>query len=499
MRRVISLYLPTWPTDRIRRRLKPPIDKPLVTVQKTGSQRIVQAACSVAQGLGLRIGMPLAEAKILVPGLQVFHVSPEEDEAALQKLARWAIGYSPVVALDPPDGLWIDIAGVAHLFGNEEKLLQDLTQRLNRQGIEARTSIADVPGAAWAVARYGNGGIVPTGKTEDAIAPLSVRALRLPFDTFSALNRLGIERIRQLSAMPRAPLVRRFGQNVALRLDQAMGHAFEPISPLIPKETAIATLAFAEPIGRLGDIKDVVRSLSEKICMQLAARGEGARRIDLIFRRVDQKGAALRIGTSKATRDHVHLARLFDERIETVDPGFGIEEIVLMASKVEPLADIQMQAGDVTDSDAEQHDISHLVDRLGARVGGHKVYRLTPVETFAPERMVRKIPALAPPQGSQWPGNLPKPTRLLDPPEHVAAMALLPDHPPAFFVWRKIRHKVAKADGPDRISPEWWKGDKGSAARDYYRIETIQGSRFWIFRDAPASEGGRWWMHGFFA
>ena len=469
-----------------------------MTVHNVGSRRVVRAACAAAQELSLHVGMALAQAQAQIPNLHVAEATPDEDEASLRELARWAINYSPVVASDPPDGLWIDITGAAHLFGGEEELLSDLTSRLTRQGIAAKAAVADAPGAAWAVARYGAGGVVPTGRTVDAVASLSIRGLRIPVDKLGTLHRLGIERIGQLAAMPRAPLVRRFGRDVVLRLDQVMGHAFEPINPLIPKDTVKAAVAFAEPIGRLEDLKSVVLRLAKDLCRQLERRGEGVRRLDLLCQRVDQKSVCLRVGTAKANRIAAHLAKLFDERLQTIDPGFGIEEIVLIASKVEPLTEKQTQAQGLGD-EASEADMGQLVDRLGARIGMRKVYRLAPVQSLVPERMARKVPALAPQTGSVWPENLPRPPRLLDPPEPVVATALLPDHPPAFFIWRKVRHKVAKADGPERITPEWWNGDRGSAARDYYRVETEQGGRFWIFRDAPTVEGGRWWMHGFFA
>ncbi len=500
MRRVISLYLPTWPTDRIRRRFGgPPPDKPLVTVGVSGARRVIAAADATAQGLSLHPGMTIAQAQALVPNLHILDAAPEEDASALRELARWAIDFSPVVAVDPPDGVWIDIAGVTHLFGSEEALLKDLVKRLTRRGVTARAAVADAPGAAWAVARYGNTMVVPPGRTVDAVATLSVQALRLTGDALNAMNKLGIERVGQLAAMPRAPMVRRFGREVALRLDQAMGHVFEPINPLIPDETVLATLAFADPISRPEDIRDVVQRLSKELCADLIRRGEGVRRLDLVIRNVDQKGASLRIGTVKATRDHKHLARLFDERIETIDPGFGIEEIVLIASRTEPLAEQQTEVRDLDGGEDGDVDMSRLVDRLIARVDAKRVYRLAPVETLVPERMVRRIPPLSPPAVSGWPSNLPRPSRLLDPPEAIGTTALLPDHPPAFFIWRHVRHKVARADGPERITSEWWLGDQPKMIRDYYRLETAKGDRFWVFRDAPAAEGGSWWVHGIFA
>jgi protein ImuB len=498
MRRMVSVYLPTWATDRVRRHGGPPPDEPLVTAVSIGSARRIGCACSKALELGLGPGLPIAQAQARVPNLHVLEAKPEEDRAALERLARWAIAYSPVVALDPPDGLWIDIAGVAHLFGSEEKLLEHLLGRLSGRGINAKAAIADAPGAAWAVARFRGGGIVPVGRSVEAVATLPVAALRIPPQTVATMQKLGVDRVGQLAAMPRAPMVRRFGKDVALRLDQALGHAFEPINPLIPEETALASRAFAEPIGRLEHLQQVVRHLAEDLCGQLVKRGQGVRRLDLILRRVDEKGASLRVGTAKATREHAHLAKLFDERLETIDPGFGIEEMVLVASKVEPFAATQVEARGIEGAETKDVDLSQLVDRLSAKVGSARVYRLAPVQTLVPERMVKRISPRAPPTGEVWPENLPRPTRLLDPPERVVATALVPDHPPALIVWRKVRHKVTHADGPERIAPEWWAGDKDGPSRDYYQIETDQGGRFWIFRDAPMAEGGRWWMHGFF-
>jgi protein ImuB len=501
MRRVVSLYLPTWPTDRIRRRNgAPPHDEPLVTVKTEGSRRLVAAVDQAAHALGLRPGQTITHAQTLVPNLHVVDATPEEDEASLHELARWCIGYSPIVAPDPPDGVWIDIAGAAHLFGGEEKLVAHLVKRLVTQGLQAAACVADAPGTAWAVARYGNQGVIAPGRSVEAVASLPVPALRLPSATIESLHRLGIERVGQLAAMPRAPMVRRFGKDVALRLDQAFGHVFEPLNPLVPKETPARRLTFAEPIGRLEDLQSVVRQLAGRLCRDLERVSLGVRRLDLVFERIDRRSVALRIGTAKATREANHLAKLFGERLQTVDPGFGIEAAMLIASKVEPLSERQVEAKGLADGDAPDVDLSRLVDRLGARLGPKRVYRLVPVESRVPERAMKRVPALAPPTGVTWPEMLPRPTRLLDPPEPVTATALLPDHPPAFFVWRRVRHRVVKADGPERITGEWWKSERERASlRDYYRVENEEGARFWIFRDAPADQGGRWWLHGLFA
>jgi protein ImuB len=302
------------------------MDEPLVTVTTEGSRRIVAAADAAAVGLGLRPGLTIAHAQAVVPGLHVAEATPDEDCAGLTRLASWCLRYSPIVAPDPPDGIWIDIAGAAHLFGGEPNVVTDLEKRLASKGVTGRAAVADAPGAAWAVARYGSEPMIPPGRTVDAVLGLPVQALRLEREILEAMNRLGIERIGQLAAMPRAPMTRRFGKQTALRLDQALGHVFEPINPLVPREMPSRSVAFADPIGQIDDLKRVVLRLTTALCRMLARQGIGARRVDLIFRRVDLKTHALQIGTSRPSRDPVHLAKLFDESIGTVDPGFGIDE-----------------------------------------------------------------------------------------------------------------------------------------------------------------------------
>jgi protein ImuB len=464
-----------------------------------GSRHVIATADIAAAGLGLRPGLTIAQAQALVPNLHVREAIPQDDSEALTRLAYWCMRYAPIVAPDPPDGIWIDVAGASHLFGGEPRLLEDLVDRLIRRGVAARASVADAPGAAWAVCRFGTDAIVPPGRSVDAVATLPIEALRLPVPTCEALHRLGIDRIGQLAAMPRAPMTRRFGTETALRLDQAFGHAFEPLNALSPAETPMQRLAFAEPIGGIEDLKRAVAALSGRLCQTLMQWSVGARQLDLVCHRVDRRAQGLRVRTAAASRDAAHLAKLFDERLATIDPGFGIEEISLIASRTEVLTDEQIAAPGLV-SVGDEPNLSHLVDRLAVRVGHNNVYRLSPVASRVPERSARRVPALAPQTGQTWPVDLQRPSRIIDPPQPIRATAVLPDHPPAFFIWRRVRHRVVKADGPERITGEWWRDDREvSLVRDYYRLESDRGARVWVFRDGPADEGGRWWLHGLFA
>jgi protein ImuB len=504
MRRVISLWLPTFPTDRLRRHADVPPDGPLVTSAHDGRRLSVAVADAAAAALGLYPGMPLAQAQAQVPGLTIRPAEPEADAEALRRLAAWCLRYTPLVALDAPDGVWLDVTGCAHLHGGETRLLHDLLARCEAQGLAARAAIADTPGAAYAVARHkageGRAKLVPIGATQSALAPLPIAALRLPSDTLESLRLLGFERVEQLAAVPRTPLTRRFGPLVANRLDQALGTVFEPIVPLVPPDLPQARLTFVEPLLTIEAFAAINATLVRTVCAALEKTGQGARRLDLVFHRVDGSVQSLRIGTARPSRDVRHLARLLDEKLERIDPGLGVEAMHLIAVLIDRLPHAQAMLPGSADTGT---DVSTLVDRLENRLGSRRVWRAAPMESDVPERSVRHVPAIAPPRRTAWPADLPRPVRLLDPPQPVDAMALLPDQPPVAFTWRRVRHRVRRADGPERIAGEWWKrAGEIRSVRDYFRVEDEAGQRFWLFRrgdgDDPATGDLRWFLHGFF-
>ncbi len=465
---------------------------------------MVIAADATARSQGLRPAMPLAHAMAMVPGLVVVDADPEGDRRALSDLAAWCLHCSPMTAPDPPDGLWIDTTGCAHLHGGEPRMLDTLVGRLAAVGLSARAGLADTPGAAHAMARYGGGSvavIAPDGQA-DALSLLPVRALRIPDSTADGLQRLGLDLIGQLLTTPRGPLARRFGGTLLRRLDQAMGRVAEPIQPVLPPGTISIRRAFVEPIATAEAFATVILILVGDACTALQARGAGARTLDLVFERVDGSVQVVRIGTARPVRDPMHLARLLDERIEAVDPGLGVEAMRLVLPLVEPLAPVQ-RSSDLGGSSGEAADIAVLIDRLSNRLGADKVYRVTPVESDVPERAVVAVPPLTPVSGRGWITPWPRPARLLPRPEPVVAMSMLPDHPPRAFTWRRVRHRVVHADGPERITGEWWRRSSERAAiRDYWIVEDKDGCRYWLFRQGdgldPATGSLAWFLHGLF-
>lgn len=479
-----------------------PADQPLVLAGSDGRRRVVTAANEAALRQGLRLGMPLTKAQVLVPGLRIENADPEGDAEALERLAFWALRYTPVVAADVPDGIVMDIAGAAHLMGGEEALMEDLRQRLTNAGYACRISIADSWGVAHAVARYSGAPsvIVALGEGRESLAPLPVAAIRIDSTVVAEMHALGLETVADVMSRPRAPTTLRFGPEPWRRIDQALGALAEPIDPVRPEDVPEVRRSFAEPIGAAETIKRYIETLVGRLCVELETRGRGARRLDLICERVDSLRQAIRIGTAMPTRDRARLSRMLCDKVEKIDPGFGIETLALAATTVQPLPPSQPASSLGEPGTA---DVSDLVDILSNRVGSQRLFRVAPVQSDVPERSVARIPPLAPELDETWTGQWPRPARLLPKPEPIETVALLPDHPPATFTWRGIRRRVRRADGPERVFGEWWKRDAELAAvRDYFRVEDDAGERYWIYRagDGEDSETGshRWFLHGIF-
>lgn len=463
---------------------------------------MVLAADAAARAAGLRPGMPVTKAQVLVPSLIVQDADPSADAEALGRLAIWLLRLAPIVAPDPPDGIVIDSTGADHLHGGETAMLDGLIGRLAMSGVTARAAIADSWGAAHALARYAARPtiIAPPGHRQSILEPLPLSALRIAASAVEGLRTLGFERIGDLLALPRAPLALRFGPEIGRRIDQALGDTAEPIEPIRPADLIEVRRAFAEPIGAAETIARYVGKLVVKLCDLLEERGLGARRLDLICHRVDGRAQAVRVGMAAPVRDAKRLTRLLCDRIETISPGFGIEVMALCATVAEPLERKQTVSSLVEEG---APDVSDLIDTLMNRVGKRAIYRLAPVASDVPERSVSRIPAMAADTGATWPGHWPRPSRLLAHPEPVEAVALLPDHPPVSFTWRGVRRRVKRADGPERVFGEWWKRDAELAAvRDYFRVEDDAGERYWLYRagdgEDAATGSHRWFLHGVF-
>lgn len=466
--------------------------------------------------------MAVTQARAQVPGLDIRPADPEGDAAELRRLAiAFARHWSPIVALSDTDGFFFDLTGVSHLFGGEQALARRIVRLLARLGFTARIAIADTAGAAWALVRHSGNIICAPGSLAAALAPLPPEALRIDPASVELLRRLGIDSIGALAAMPRAPIGRRFGAEIAQRIGQALGELPEPLDPVVPPEHILVERRFPEPIATAEAIEHWLAQLVPQLAKVLEQSGRGARSVELVADRIDGVPQRIRIGLARPSRDSAHLLRLLTRRIEQVEPGFGIDALTLHVRSAEPLGP---QPVAVRLDEEAAPDLAPLVDTLATRIGIARLWRCQPVESDVPERSVAHAPVLAPPERSirqgkiedvrqlarmgalpPWHAKWPRPARLLLRPERIEhVIAELPDQPPRRFTWRGTTHRIVHADGPERIHGEWWKRvAETSSTRDYFRVEDEQGRRYWLFRrgDGEREITGdlSWYLHGVFA
>ncbi len=501
--RIAGIFLPGLPIERWvigRERMGEPVAETLPTVLSVDGPHgpVVHDLNRAARLAGVRRAARVVDMRAICPELQVHPAEPGGDAAALGRLMFWARRWGPYSATDGDDGLVVDTTGVAHLFGGEAGLLADMQAAFARCGLTARLALAPTRGAAWGLARFGPDCAIATGPAD--LHELPVAALRLSSETLVLLGRLGLKRIGDLAAIPRASLKRRFVRavpwdNPLIRLDQAFGHLAEPVSPPDPPPAFVAQVRLAEAVMDPGDW---LPGLMAELAADLGAHGCGCRRLCLSVFRVDGECRTIRVATASPTRDPDHLHRLFRDRLDGLDPGFGFDLIRLTAEATEPLAVPQVTLDGAVEDGLH---LSQLVDRLVSRFGAGCVTRPAPHDSHIPERAIDRGDPMVEPRIT--PVSTRRPIRLFAPPEEVRVVYGLPDGPPAQFLWRRQKITVARQTGPERIAPEWWQDRPGTRLRDYFQIEDSEGRRMWLFREGLEGDGRggapRWFIHGVFA
>jgi protein ImuB len=504
----LAIWLPQLSTDRLKRKGAPPSD-PLVIAARANNALYIAALSGRAQSLGLYKGQPLANARAMAPHLTVRPADEKADAALLEKIADWCDRFTPFVATDAPDGVVLDITGVGHLFGGEAAMLRLVTEKIRAQGFAVRTAIAGTVPAARALAKFATGHIAAPGAEAESLKRLPVAAFAVEDKIIAALRRAGLKTIGQVAVRGRDELAARFGKNFVAALDILFGREDKPLNPRRPLPDLMAEQRFAEPIVTADAIAASLLSLAQSLSEILERRGLGLRRLEASFFRAD--GLVRRIGLrlGGASRDPQRVMRLLQEKLDTLhdalDPGFGFDLIRLEAM----LAEREDAAESHFDSDANaKREIGYLTDRLAARHGEARILRFVPQDTHIPEARSVGVPAQDddfksgpwPPQRGKSDPPL-RPLRLFEKPEEIKVpFATAPDGPPHHFRWRKASFEVARAEGPERIAMEWWRKQKPT--RDYFRVETKDGQRFWLYRDGLYKReisAPRWYLHGIFA
>ncbi len=498
-KRFATIWLRTLKTDWFTRRQPYLNDVPFILASPDHGRMVVTAVNVLAQKQGVDTGMVVADARAIIPSLQVLDDKPELPAKLLKGIAEWCIRFTPVVAIDFPDGLILDVTGCAHLWGGEKEYLTDIINRLKNFGYSVRAAIADTIGTAWAIARFGkNTTIIESGQQTAALLFLPAAALRFETETLERLENLGLRLIKDFISMPRSALRRRFGQYFLQRLDQALGYEEEVINPIKPIESYQEWLPCLEPIVTATGIEIALQRLLDALCHRLQQEEKGLRVVLFKCFRVDGKIEKVEIGTNHPSCNSKHLFKLFETKISSIEPALGVELFTLEASKVEDASPVQEKLWDNNGS-LDDIRLSELLDRLAGRFGANNIHRYVPDEHYWPERSFKPAVDLQEKLQTTWKLDSPRPLQLLSKPELIEVAAPVPDYPPMLFRYEGKLHKVIKADGPERIEQEWWLQD--GQHRDYYCVEDEDGCRYWLFRSGhyDVAKTYQWFIHGFFA
>jgi protein ImuB len=558
-RRILHLWFPYLSTERLLRqrlgrswRSLPDEDRPplVISHQENNAQRIA-ALDEEASKLKLKRGMGIADARAMYPSVEVVEADPEADRRLIEALADWCDRYTPLVAFEGTDGLFLDISGCAHLFGGEKAMVEEMLARFFEQGFLVRAGLASAPGAAWAAARFsrhpGGCAILQEGEERRFMEGLPLAALRIEADTTARLESVGLRTVGMVAAVPRAPLARRFGALLLIRLDQAFGEVEEVVSPRLPVPCFSVERHLADPIGLVEDIEQLVLQLAGSLKRDLDRRGEGARLFELLLFRVDGAVTRIQARASLPMREPGPVGRLFHERLAALgavlDPGYGFDVVRLAAFETVAVANLQGDLGG--ESEAEAEGIALFADRIRARLGWEAILSPVLTESHIPERAASLVPGSGGPErktpaapkgldGSPPSRRAPeRPLRLFARPEPIdVPVTDVPEGPPLNFRWRRAMHRVARAEGPERIGPEWWlhrmpdveegqgegeeenreakreraqrqaaAGETAQRTRDYFRVEDAEGRRFWLYREGlyGPNTRPRWFVQGVFA
>jgi protein ImuB len=510
MKRVLSIWLPHLAIERWAKSSAAPPDSPVVLTVEGTHGLLIHAVTKAAAERGARPGARLTDARALDPALIAIPADPAGDAALVQRFAKWAGRWSPLVEVDG-DGLRLDVTGVAHLFGGERGLVRDIRRRFADLGFSTRVALAPAAAAAWALAHYSP--CICDEDVEAQLTPLHVSALRLDPDTVRTLERLGLKTIGALLQMPRLALARRFrgAEDVVDALDRALGKKPEPLTAAPADPPPRAALRLEEPATHPEAAGEALERLIPSLVRQLQERHLGARRLSLHGFRVDGSVAAATVATAIASREPMHLRRLLIDRAAALDPEFGFDAFALTADWTEDLGAAQES---LVEEPSGERELARLVDRLAVKLGARAVRRPQPQESHLPERASGWVAAISSSRGAQRRGDSEldcfaplamaaiRPQRLLDRPEAIDVIYATPEGMPRRFVWRRAVHDIARAQGPERIAPEWWRQLSSTRLRDYYRVEDSNGRRYWIYREGLVGDGRgappNWFIHGLF-
>jgi protein ImuB len=496
------LLFPSLPLDVFARAIAPDNARPFV-VGSGGHYPRVVAANAAARAAGIRAEQLISSALALAPELVLRDRDGEAEARALAQLATWALTFTPMACLAPPDAIVADIGGSLRLFGGLPRVAARLVGGAYTLGYAARLGIAPTPGAALLLARAGHTQpVADPAHLPAALASIPLALVDLDDGTRATLREAGITTFGQAAALPRDGLARRFGAALVTTLDRAFGRTSDPRASFVPAPHFASRLELPAPVHDVEALGFGVQRLVQEFATWLTARGLGAVRLSLALaheRHVRQRGipeTVVPFALGAPARLPAHLLDVLRERLARVTLPAAVETITLTSEETAPLAGRNL--GLLPGDDAHAVEVP-LLDRLRARLGEEALTRLVPFPEHRPELAMRDAAiateagrAKARPTGNsrakpadRWPlPDASRPIWLLTEPQPLAqALEMQPWVP---------------RDGPERIESGWWDG--ADVRRDYFIANTPAGETVWIYRDHRYGiDDGEWFLHGLFA
>ncbi|MAT33943.1 MAG: nucleotidyltransferase [Ponticaulis sp.] len=495
MRRVLCLWYPNLPLDRLARKGDPRFEGPFaITAEEKNAWRITHANEPAFKN-GVASGQSLADARAICPALLTAPADPVREAGLLRSLRRWADQFSPVVALHEPDALLLDIAGGAHLFGGETDMAQTAIQRLVDMGLSARAGLADTRRAALALARFGSQkiAIAPSGETQAHIESLPLEALGCDPRALQGMRRAGLKTLGQIFAIKSADLARRYGVDVMQSRAALLGHHPDPVRLSAPDPVYAARMSLPDPVGHHKDVLEIVERLSARICDRLKDRNKGARQFHLTLRCVDSGDHHLQIGFAKPCCESAHILQQLSFKLDKIKLTYGADWFRLSAGQIEAIHPKQPELSGYSQADDA---LAQIISTIGNRIGFDRVERVLPQASHLPERSFLRVEAASTEIIETWPeAALNRPLVLF---EYAPRLSIsLAGRPPKEFEYQGRSFHLGTARGPERLSPEWWRTED-PRTRDYWAVQTLEGPRFWLLT-YPGHAASEWYLAGRFA